>query len=103
MNEQGNRERERELLAICKSKQGEYHLASHPKTSWATMYGSDFVTAAAELYDLYSKGGSVIPRHAMSRAFIAAGIKSCRGSEMNVQRVDYLIKTYIWPLRKKKG
>jgi len=101
MSGHGDKDRERELISICKAKQGEYRLAGHPKTSWATTYGAEFVAAAAELYDLYSKGGSVIPRHSMSRAFMAAGIRSCRGSDMTVQRVDYLIKAYIHPLRRK--
>ncbi len=84
------------LLSICADKQGEHLGAGHPKTSWATRYGDEFVEAAAGLYLIYRRTSNY-PEYAISRAFIGAGVMSCRGAKMDQKRVAYLIRTHIHP------
>lgn len=95
-------EREAELLAICKEKQGEYIPNGHPKTSWARTYGNDFIKASSELYLICKKQGKMFPQYSMSRSFINADIRSCKGAEMNPTKVEYLIKNCILPYLKEK-
>lgn len=94
-------QREIELLETCRAKQGEYLNAGHPKTSWATTYGTDFITASAELYELYRKRGPDIPAYVMSQAFQSMGILSCRGAKMTIDRVNYLINAHLLPFLEK--
>jgi hypothetical protein len=86
--------KESELLLICKARQGAYLPGGSPRTSWATTYGDEFVAAASELYLLYARSGRV-PVNEMSRAFRREGIRTCRGAEMTVSRVSYLISMHI--------
>jgi hypothetical protein len=87
--------REAELLATCKVKQGEYLPWHHGRGSWATTYSNEFISAAKELYLLYEKVGHYWPAAAMSRRFRDAGIRSCRGSEMSIERVEYLYNAHL--------
>lgn len=87
--------REAELLAICKSKQGEYLLAHHGRGSWATTYSNEFIAASKELCELYKAAGEYFPQYALSMRFREVGIRSCRGAEMTFERVDYLYNTHL--------
>lgn len=87
--------REAELLTICKGKQGEYLSAGHGRGSWATTYSNEFIEASRELWDLYKAAGAVFPEFALSKNFQAAGIRSCRGASMTVERVKYLYKAHL--------
>ena len=85
---------EAELLEICEKFSGEYRPSHHGSGSWATTYSNEFLAAAAELWFLYKSAGKY-PIGAMSRAFQDAGIRSCRGSRMSFDRVEYLYETHL--------
>lgn len=101
--------RVRELLTVCHSKQGEYLPVHHGPGSWATTYGNEFVEAATELFAIFSKAKKAppIPGNAGTRYFLNAvfdlmaqefnkhGIRSCRGFQMDIDRVRYLFEAYI--------
>jgi hypothetical protein len=89
--------RKTELIAICARHQGEHIAPGHPRTSWATCYGNEFVAAAAELYALYSHLGHRMALGKLSEAFQRNGIRSCRGSRMTLERIEYLFKTHVGP------
>lgn len=82
------------LLQVCFAKQGEYLNAGQPSGSWSTRYGNDFIEAASYLFLLHTRT-TRYPEYSMSRAFIDAGVKSCRGTVMDDKRVKYLIGTHI--------
>lgn len=86
---------EAELLTICRDKQGQYVPAGHGSGSWATSYGYEFIAAAWELHSLYAENGRRTALWSLSRAFRANGIRSCRGAEMTIKRVEYLYKTHL--------
>jgi len=90
-----NRQKINELLGICKRHQGEYLDAGHGSGSWATTYSNEFIRAAAELYKLFSESNIGIPTYMLSDCFIKAKILSCRRSQMNLERVEYLYRTHI--------
>ncbi|MGE8943137.1 hypothetical protein ACO2I3_14595 [Leptospira interrogans] len=92
---EAQKRREDELLAICKSKQGEYLPGHHGRGSWATTYSNEFIAASRELCALYKVAGEYFPYHALSRSFRQAGIKSCRGAEMTFKRAEYLYNTHL--------
>jgi hypothetical protein len=87
-----------ELLDVCKVKQGRYLDFHHGPGSWATRYSHDFVEAASEIYRTIIR----LKPNAMwemSELFRAYGIRSCRGSVMDPNKVEYLYETYIkWRL-----
>lgn len=82
------------LLKVCFEKQGEYLNAGQPSGSWSTRYGNEFIEAASYLFLLHART-SRYPEYSMSRAFIAAGVNSCRGTLMDDKRVKYLIAAHI--------
>jgi hypothetical protein len=86
---------EAELLAVCKAKQGQYLPVGHGSGSWATSYSYEFIAAAWELHSLYAKKSRHLALWSLSQAFRKSGIRSCRGSEMTLARVEYLYKTHL--------
>lgn len=82
-----------ELVEICKEKQGEYLEAHHGPVSWATTYSNEFINAAAEFF--FERSGSCWPITNLSRALQDAGVRSCRGSRMGIDRTEYLYKTHL--------
>jgi hypothetical protein len=86
---------EAELLAICRDKQGQYVPVGHGSGSWATSYSYEFIAAAWELHALYAKKNRHTALWALSRAFKENGIRSCRGAEMTIARVEYLHNTHL--------
>jgi len=83
------------LIAICKSKQGEYLLSHHGSGSWATTYSTEFIDSASELYLVFNNANVLHPLHHLSTIFRAAGIRSCRGAEFHRDRVEYLYKSHL--------
>ncbi|KIP68247.1 hypothetical protein SN11_20245 [Vibrio harveyi] len=83
------------LIEKCKSKQGEYLPSHHGSGSWATTYSTEFINAASELYVLFQDLGLGDPLYLLSNKLRAAGIRSCRGAEFHVDRVDYLYNTHL--------
>lgn len=92
--------KEASLIEICKAKQGAYLLPGSGSGSWSTTYSNEFIDAAIELYNLYEKAG-YYPEVSMSWKFRESGIKSCRGAEMTIDKVQYLCKTHL--LKKKSN
>lgn len=90
-----NKARFDELLEICKRYQGEYLGADHGKGSWATSYSNEFIKASSDLYTIFKLSGFGDPIYILSDMFIKNGIESCRGSIMDIDRVEYLVKTYF--------
>jgi hypothetical protein len=88
-------QRETQLLDICKTNQGEFLLAGSGSGSWATTYSNEFIAAAADLYSLYKENGSSYPQFLLSQRFRDAGIRSCRGAAMNIDKVEYLLKAHV--------
>ena len=89
-------DRENALLEMCKAKQGQYLPIWHGPGSWATTYSAEFRSAAKELYSLYrEKGGHYQALRTMSERFRNAGIRSCRGCDMDINRVEYLFKVHL--------
>lgn len=99
-----------QLLDTCSAKQGEYLPGHHGPGSWATTYSHDFVIAATELYQIFSKATKVPPiptltstRYTLSvifdlmaEAFNDRGIRSCRRSRMSRDTVRYLWEAHIY-------
>lgn len=96
-----------ELLVVCQTKQGEYLSALN--SGWATTYSSEFVDAAAELFNIYSNGKIAPPIHGqgtryfltvifdlMATLFSSNGIRSCRKSVMDRENVRYLFEAHIY-------
>ncbi len=84
-----------ELVEVCKEFQGEYIPGDHGPGSWATTYSNQFVDAASELY-LILEG--VQPEQALARLaqyLSQAGVRSCRGSPMSMDRAQYLYDQHI--------
>lgn len=90
-----SKEIEEELYQICAATNGEYLDPQHPKTSWATSYGNEFIEATAKLWKIYKGQSGVDPTYKLSKEFIGRGITSCRGSKMTTARVDYLYSVHI--------
>lgn len=90
-----NNEKISGLIDICKRTQGEYIGVDHGPGSWATSYSNEFISAVSELYNLFIESGLGLPSLMLSDLLMKHGVRSCRGSDMNVDRVQYLIKTYI--------
>ena len=90
-----DKQRIKELVAVCKKSQGEHLPAHHGSGSWATTYSNDFINAAAEICSIVQKNGHEIPFWIMSRYFKQAGILSCRGSEFTSDIVKYLYTTHL--------
>ena len=87
--------RRKELLQICDEKQGEYLPTHHGRGSWATTYSNEFIEAVRELGVLYQQVGCYSPQMMGSQDLMEAGIKSCRGATMTLDRVQYLWETHI--------
>ena len=85
------------LLKVCKEYSGEYLPSHHGSGSWATTYSNQFADAATELWMLYRDAGSRWPILDLSSDFRGASIRSCRGAEMNLDRVAYLLEHHIAP------
>ena len=83
----------RVLVKKCNSKQGGYLPAHHGFGSWATTYSTEFINSACELYILFQEIEFGDPLYLLSIKFRTAGIRSCRGSEFCIDRVEYLYKT----------
>ncbi len=92
---EGAQSRLNELIEICKEKQGEYLEAHHGPGSWATTYSNEFINAAAEMYVIYKRSGSYWPISDLSSALLDAGVRSCRGSSMGIDRTEYLYQTHL--------
>tara|TARA_B110000091_G_C13528839_1_gene355521 strand:- start:306 stop:620 length:315 start_codon:yes stop_codon:yes gene_type:complete len=84
-----------ELIDICKKHQGEHLDAHHGSGSWATSYSNFFIDAASEMYVIYKKSGSLNPIFKLSQDFQKAKIRSCRGSVMCSDKVQYLYKSHL--------
>lgn len=84
-----------ELIEICKKHQGEYIPGDHGSGSWATTYSNQFIEASAEMYAIFERSGSDWPVLTLSQYLKSAGIRSCRGSIMNIDKVDYLYITHL--------
>ncbi len=93
MNKHGDRISE--LVSVCKKSQGEYLESHHGPGSWATTYSNEFISASLQLYELYKSCPIYDPVWAMSNLFREHGIRSCRGSEMFPDRVEYLYETHL--------
>lgn len=83
------------LIAECKSTQGEYVESHHGSGSWATTYSTELINCACELYLLYKSLDLCDPLILLSRQFCSAGIRSCRGAEFDMERVEYLYVTHM--------
>lgn len=90
-----DRKRIKVLIETCKSKQGEYLPSHHGSGSWATTYSNEFIDSACELYLLFKSMEFVDPIHVLSYQLRKAGIRSCRGSEFNADRVEYLYTVHL--------
>jgi hypothetical protein len=88
---------EADLLAICKADQGAWVPAHHGIGSFATTYSHRFVAAAHALYSMYRKqeGSTSMALVELSKKFKASGIRSCRGGEMTLSRVEYLHEQHL--------
>jgi len=84
-----------ELIEHCKKYQGEYIPGDHGSGSWATTYSNQFIEASAEMCAIFKRSGSNLPVFTLSQYFKNAGIRSCRGSVMNIDKVEYLYKTHL--------
>jgi hypothetical protein len=84
-----------ELLATCKKSQGEYIPAFHGSGSWATTYSNEFIAASSRLYVLFETFQGVDPLHELTELFQKNGIRSCRGSTMHQDKVEYLYMTHL--------
>jgi len=83
------------LIKICKQYQGEYIPGDHGPGSWATTYSNQFIDASAEMYAIFKKSDSYWPILELSQHLTDAGIRSCRGSIMNTDRVEYLYNIHL--------
>lgn len=83
------------LIAECKLTQGAYLESHHGSGSWATTYSNEFINSACELYLLYKSFGLGDPLIFLSRQFCSAGIRSCRGAEFDIARLEYLYSTHM--------
>ena len=88
-------QRKETLIQRCRETQGEYRPAHHGTGSWATTYSDAFIQAVRELGNLYREAGHISPIAQISKEFQRAGVTSCRGKEMNWERVRYLWETHI--------
>ena len=93
--DENTKKRVKDLLDICKKSQGEHLPLHHGSGSWATTYSNQFLDAAAELYVLFENNGSRWPILNLSNEFKDAGILSCRGARMSIDRVEYLHNTHL--------
>lgn len=84
-----------ELVAQCKSKQGEYLPMSHGPGSWATTYSSEFIDSASNLYLIFQELKLKDPLYHLAGQFRLAGIRSCRGTEFNIDRAKYLYQAHL--------
>lgn len=90
-----NGARIQQLLSICKEHQGQYLESHHGPGSWATTYSNEFIQASAELYEIYSSCKLFSPLVMLSNSFIEEDIKSCRGVQMTLDRVEYLYNKHL--------
>lgn len=89
-----------ELIEICRKYRGEYIPGHHGPGSWATTYSNEFISAAAEMYSIFYKKYNSDLFHSdyineMSKLFIKSRIRSCRGSTMSAERVEYLYEMHL--------
>lgn len=84
-----------ELVATCKKSQGEYIPAFHGSGSWATTYSNEFIGASSRLYLLFETLNGVDPLDELARLFQQNEIRSCRGSIMYSDKVEYLYITHL--------
>ncbi|WP_145984919.1 hypothetical protein [Geobacter sulfurreducens] len=90
-----DKNREAEFIEQCRTYQGERLLPGSGSGSWATTYADEFIDAATALYLLYKNMGVRSPLASIAAMFREAGIKSCRGAEMSIVKVEYLYKTHL--------
>ncbi len=83
------------LVQVCYEYQGEYLDADHGSGSWATSYSVQFISAVREMYEILKKEGHESAIYQITKYLQATGVKSCRGSIMNKERVEYLYKKYL--------
>ena len=87
-----------ELIEVCKKYQGEYIPGDHGPGSWATTYSDEFITAAAKMFIIFKRARHGVWTDAICDLvdrFKNAEIRSCRGSVMNFDRVNYLYETHL--------
>jgi hypothetical protein len=84
-----------ELTATCKKSQGEYISAFHGSGSWATTYSNEFIAASSRLYILFETLNSIDPLDELASLFQRNEIRSCRGSTMYPDKVEYLYITHL--------
>jgi hypothetical protein len=65
--------------------------------NFATTYRSAFLVAVSDLYRLYVRHKTPDPKQRLSEKFINGKIFSCRGVEMTVPRVKYLLDKHVLP------
>lgn len=93
--EENHRGRIIELLNQCKKYQGEYIPSDHGTGSWATTYSNEFIDAAAEIYYIFESSYLFKAKSELSKLFISNNIYSCRGSVMDLDRVEYLYDKHL--------
>lgn len=65
------------------------------RANFATTYSTHFCELIADLLLLYKNHSLIDPIGRVSEQFLNLKIQSCRGSEMNRERVEYLVSTKI--------
>ena len=89
------KERILESLKVCSNFQGEYIPGDHGPGSWATTYSNEFIEASAAIYLELKNAGFAFPIAKLAFLFQKANIRSCRGSVMHIDRVQYLFDTHL--------
>jgi hypothetical protein len=84
-------------VAAWKRSQGAYVPVFHSSGSWATTYSNEFIAASAKLYMLFEKFDGTDPIDELADLFQKNNIRSCRGTTMYSDKVEYL---YIHHLRR---
>jgi len=87
---------EEQLLHTCVMHSGEYTPGHHGSGSWATTYSNQFILASSQLMMLYRAAGAYSYETELSKAFRQRSIRSCRGAEMTISRVRYLIQEHLY-------
>lgn len=92
---------ERALLDECAAHSGSaISVLNSGHANFATTYRTAFLVAASDLFRLYSGHQIADPAQRMSEEFTNRNIYSCRGAEMTLPRVKYLLNTKIRPIVK---
>jgi len=87
---------ERALLNEC-AKIGPtgINVLNRGRANFATTYSTDFCELVADILLLYKKQGINNPVCRLSEKFVGLKISSCRGAEMNFERVEYMLNNSV--------